>query len=146
MVGSFRVYQVDISSPMFEKAEKAMREAFGTEDTVERETLNTPRLVGSLRETIQKLPATMTPAPEENIPGPPTTGEEADWYPEDATASVWSTDAGELSDFLFAPLHENGINCRVDQQGTRAKLYVLPPDTARAREIVREVVEGQPPE
>ena len=43
-------------------------------------------------------------------------------------------------------LHENEINCRVDQQGTRAKLYVLPHDAARAREIVREVVEGQPPE
>jgi hypothetical protein len=34
----------------------------------------------------------------------------------------------------------------VDQQGTRSKLYVLPDDATRAREIVREVVEGQPPE
>jgi hypothetical protein len=88
----------------------------------------------------------MTPAPEENIPGPPTAGEEADWYPEDATEKVWSTDAGEPSDFLVAALHENGIICRVDQQGTRSKLYVLPDDATRAREIVREVVEGQPPE
>jgi hypothetical protein len=131
---------------LFEKAEKAVQEAFGTEDAEERETLNTPRLLQSPRETIQKLPSTMTPAPEENIPGPPTAGEEADWYPEDATTSVWSTDAGEPSDFLVAALHENGINCRVDQQGTRSKLYVLPDDATRAREIVREVVEGQPPE
>src|SRR6267378_3348050 len=67
-------------------------------------------------------------------------------YQEDATASVWSTDAGEPSDFLVAALHENGINCRVDQHGICAKLYVLPDDATRAREIVREVAEGQPPE
>jgi hypothetical protein len=139
-------YEVGVPFSLFEKAEKAVQEAFGTEDAEERETLNTPRLLQSPRETIQKLPSTMTPAPEENIPGPPTAGEEADWYPEDATTSVWSTDAGEPSDFLVAALHENGINCRVDQQGTRSKLYVLPDDATRAREIVREVVEGQPPE
>jgi hypothetical protein len=139
-------YEVGVPFSLFEKAEKAVQEAFGTEDAEERETLNTPRLLESPRETIRKLPATMTPAPEENIPGPPTAGEEADWYPEDATEKVWSTDAGEPSDFLVAALHENGIICRVDQQGTRSKLYVLPDDATRAREIVREVVEGQPPE
>ena len=139
-------YQVGVPFSLFEKAEKAVQEAFGTEDAEERETLNTPRLFESARETIRKLPATMTPSSEENIPGPPTAGEEAEWYAEDATASVWSTETGEPSDFLVAALHENGINCRVDQQGTRAKLYVLPDDAAHAREIVREVVEGQPPE
>jgi hypothetical protein len=139
-------YQVGVPFSLFEKAEKAVQEAFGTEDAEERETLNTPRLLGSPRETVRKLPAMMTPAPEENIPGSPTAGEEAEWYPEDASENVWSTDAGEPSDFLVAALHENGIDCRVDQQGIHAKLYVLPDDAARAREIVREVVEGQPPE
>jgi len=139
-------YEVGVPFSLFEKAEKAVQEAFGTEDAEERETLNTPRLLQSPRETIQKLPSTMTPVPEENIPGPPTAGEEVEWYPEDATASVWASDAGESSDFLVAALHENGINCRVDQQGTRSKLYVLPDDATRAREIVREVMEGQPPE
>ena len=67
--------------------------------------------------------------------------------PEDATIErLVDETASEPSDFLVAALHENGINCRVDQQGTRAKLYVLPDDAARAREIVREVVEGLPPE
>jgi hypothetical protein len=87
----------------------------------------------------------MTPAPDENIPGPPTAGGGRDWYPEEATASVWTTDTNEPSDFLVAVLHENGINCRVDQNGIHAKLYVLPNDARRAREIVREVVEGEPP-
>jgi hypothetical protein len=145
-LSNYAAYQVGVPFSLFEKAEKAVQEAFGTEDAEEREYLNTPRLLQSPRETIQRLPSTMTPAPEENFPGPPTAGEETDWYPEDAIASVWSADAGEPSDFLVAALHENGINCRVDQQGTRAKLYVLPDDATRAREIVREVVEGQPPE
>jgi hypothetical protein len=139
-------YQVGVPFSLFEKAEKAVQEAFGTEDAEDRETLSTPRLLESSRPTNRKLPSTMTPAPEENIPGPPTAGEEADWYPEDATASVWSTDTGEPSDFLVAALHENGINCRVDQRGSRAKLYVLPDDATRASEIVRQVVEGHPPE
>jgi hypothetical protein len=139
-------YEVGVPFSLFEKGEKAVQEAFGSEGAEERETLNTPRLLESPRETIRKLPSTLTPAPEDNIPGPPTAGKESDWYPEDATASVWSTDAGEPSDFLVAALHENGINCRVDQQGNRAKLCVLPGDATRAREIVREVVEGEPPE
>jgi hypothetical protein len=145
-LSNFPGYQVGVPFSLFEKAEKAVQEAFGIEDAEERETLNTPRLLESPRETIRKHPPTMTPAPEENIPGPPTAGEEVDWYAEDATTVVWSTDAGEPSDFLVAALHENGINCRVDQQGTRAKLYVLPDDATRAREIVREVVEGAAPE
>jgi len=147
-LSNFPEYQVGVPFSLFEKAEKAVQEAFGTEDAEERETLNTPRLLESPRETIRKLPSTLTlaPAPEENIPGPPSAGEGAEWYPEDATTVVWSTDAGEPSDFLIAALHENGINCRVDQEGTRAKLYVLPDDAARAREIVREVVEARPPE
>jgi hypothetical protein len=144
-LSNYAAYQVGVPFSLFEKAEKAVQEAFGTEDAEARETLNTPRLLESPQESIKKLPATMTPAPEENIPGPPTAGEETDWYPEDATTSVWSTDASEPSDFLVAALHENGINCRVEQQGPHAKLYVLPHDAAHAREIIREVVEGEPP-
>ncbi|HKM67682.1 MAG TPA: hypothetical protein VJX70_10990 [Candidatus Acidoferrum sp.] len=143
---NFPGYEVGVPFSLFEKAEKAVQEAYGAEDAEERETLNVPRQLQSSRETIRKLPPAITSAEEENIPGPPATGEEDGWYPEDATVSVWSTEGGEPSDFLVAALHENGINCRLEQQGTHAKLYVLPQDAARAREIVREVVEGQPPE
>ena len=86
------------------------------------------------------------PRPDEEIPGPPNAGEGADWYPEDATVKVWSTENGDPSDFLVAALHENEIHCRVERKGLRAELYVLPEDEARAREIVREVVDGRPPE
>jgi hypothetical protein len=144
-LSNYAAYQVGVPFSLFEKAESAVHEAFGTEDAEQREYLNTPRLLQSPRQMNQKVPSTMTPVAEENIPGPPTAGEETDWYPEDATASVWSTDAGEPSDFLVAALHENGINCRVDQHGSHARLYVLSDDARRAREIVREVVEGEPP-
>jgi hypothetical protein len=93
----------------------------------------------------RKLPQYVTPIEAENIPGPPTVGEETYWYTEDATVKVWSTETGEPADFLVAALHENGIRCRMDKAGAKAELFVLPEDEVRAREIVREVVEGTPP-
>ncbi len=92
------------------------------------------------------LPEMLTPPVSEDIPGPPTAGEETGWFEEDATAMVWETETGEPSDFLVAALHENGIHCRVDREGSKAAVYVLPEDESRARDLVREVVEGQPPE
>ncbi len=91
------------------------------------------------------MPATLTPEEAENIPGPPNAGEEGDWYPEDADAQVWLGETVAV-DFLIAALHENGIRCRVERNGSRARLFVLPEDEAKAGEIVREVVEGKLPE
>jgi hypothetical protein len=34
----------------------------------------------------------------------------------------------------------------MDRSGLREELYVFPEDAERAREIVKEVVEGRPPE
>jgi hypothetical protein len=59
---------------------------------------------------------------------------------------VWHADGREPGDFLVAALHENGIPCRMERSGERQQLYVLPVDAERAREIVREVVEGRPRE
>ena len=94
--------------------------------------------------TVPILPETVD-APPQDVPGPPTAGENTDWFPEDATAEVWSTDSDEPSEFLVAALHENAINCRLEQRGPRAKLYVLPHDASRAREILREIAEANPP-
>jgi hypothetical protein len=43
-------------------------------------------------------------------------------------------------------LRENQIHFRFTQSGGKNTLFVLPEDESRAREIVREVVEGAPPE
>jgi hypothetical protein len=145
-LSNFPAYEVGVPFSMFERAENAVKEAYGTEDAEERETLNTPRLLKDGWRPIRKLPATLTPESDENIPGPPTAGEGLDWFPEDATVRIWSTKSGEPSDFLIAALHENSIRCRLDRNPPRAELYVLPEDEERARAIVHEVMEGQPPD
>jgi hypothetical protein len=130
---------------LFEKAEIVVKEAFGSADDQAVKLLEAPRHIAEEPEGAWKMPATLMPEEEENIPGPPNAGEEGDWYPEDADAQVW-TGVNTLSDFLIAALHENGIRCRVERYGSRARLLVLPEDEAKAGEIVREVVEGKPPE
>ncbi|HET7105534.1 MAG TPA: hypothetical protein VFI38_01915 [Candidatus Acidoferrum sp.] len=138
-------YEVGVPFSLFEKAEKAVQAAYGPEDAGGGAEQQLAGIVARPAADIPILSESVTQADEE-IPGPPSAGEDGEWYPEDATEVVWSTDSGEPSDFLVAALHENGIESRVDEQGTRAKLYVLPHDATQAREIVREVVEGEPPE
>lgn len=151
-LSNYPAFEVGIPFSLFERAEKAVEQAFGTPNIADPVPVPVPRLLESSEDVVQKLPPAMAPPEAENIPGPPTAGEDEDWYPEDATANVWEadtdadTDSSERGDFLVAALHENGIHCRVDQQGTHAKLYVLPHDASRAREIIREIVEGAPPE
>ena len=146
-LNNFPAYQVGVPFSLFERAEAAVKKACGTDDI---DDVGTQELKGLLLEHLandaRKALATLTPAAEENIPGPPSAGEETEWYPEDATVKVWSSESGETGEFLVAALHENGIRCRVEKRGLRAELYVLPEDESRAREIVREVVEGKPPE
>lgn len=73
-----------------------------------------------------------------------------DWYPEDATVKVWSQvetqGAEDLSWGIEMSLKENLIHCRVDGDGGNKTVFVLPEDEARAREIVREIVEATPPQ
>lgn len=144
---NYPAYEVGVPFSLFERAENAVKEAYGT-DVVE--DVGAAELKGLLTERspdgVRKLPETLTPPAEENIPGPPNAGEGTDWFPEDATERVWSGDDAESGEFLVAALHENGIRCRLDKSGGREAIYVLPEDEQRAREIVREIVDGQPPE
>ena len=146
-IRNFPAYEVGVPFSMFERAENAVKEAYGTDEV---EDVGAGELKGLLLENrpekFPKLPETLTPPPEENIPGPPNAGEGADWFPEDATAKVWTGGDQESADFLVASLHENGIHCRVEKTGSREQLYVLPEDEARACGIIKEVVEGLPPE
>lgn len=68
------------------------------------------------------------------------------WYPEDATVQVWSQkDAEDWSAAIEMALKENLIHCRVDSNGGNGKVVlVMPEDEARAREIVRQVLESTP--
>jgi hypothetical protein len=143
---NYAAFEIGVPFSMYERAENAVREAYEGADKVDVESSGLKGLVMERGERLGELPETLTPGDSENIPGPPNTGEGTDWYPEDATAQVWSSQNAELREFLVAALHENGIRCRLETISLRAELYVLPEDEKRAREIVREVVEGQPPE
>jgi len=140
---NFPAYEIGVPFSLFEKAEKVVQETYGTDDV---QDVGAQELAGQVLWPSGSVPILpeMGNLPPQDIPGPPAAGESADWFPEDATASVWSADSREQSEFLVAALHENGINCRLDERGTQARLCVLPHDAARAREIIREVVEGEP--
>jgi hypothetical protein len=68
-----------------------------------------------------------------------------DWDPEHATCEVWSGDDRAMVKNLRDCLRENGIGSRVAPEVASARIFVLPGDQARAREIVREVIEQAPP-
>ena len=63
-----------------------------------------------------------------------------------AISEVWSGEDESLAEFLAAALKENGIPVRVERHGQRATVYAPPDEESRAQEIIREIVEGAPPD
>jgi len=143
---NYAAYEVGVPFSMYERAENAVKEAYGTDSVSGVDPEDARLLPQGPGRPLRELPETLTPTQEEDIPGPPSAGEGTDWFPEDATVRVWSTANGEAGDFLVAALHENGIRCRLEKNGLCAELYVLADDEHKARELVKEVVEGRPPE
>jgi hypothetical protein len=94
-------------------------------------------------QAIMKLPA-RDDVPVEDVHGD---WNPKNWHPEDATTEVWSGNAKEKDFLIEMSLKENRINYRVVVASDVPKrVLVMREDEARAREIVREVVEGTPPE
>ncbi len=117
---AIRVYRVDLPA-----AERILEEA------LEQEPKDYPfrAEVGGAAESAG--------APEGEIP--------QDWEPGQAIAEVWSGEDEEMAQILSDCLRENGIGSRVTSDTTPHRLRVHPQDEGRAREIIREVVEGAPP-
>ena len=68
------------------------------------------------------------------------------WSPEDATEEVWSAHNTAQASMIEASLRENYIYYRGDARGDSSrKIFVMPKDKIRAREIVREIENGSPP-
>jgi hypothetical protein len=65
---------------------------------------------------------------------------------EDVTTEIWSGSDAALSGFIGDALKENGIanRCEAGMHGTT--LFVTAANEMRAREVVREIVESEPPE
>lgn len=68
-----------------------------------------------------------------------------EWFPEDATAEVWSGDPDDAW-MLEMSLKEHEIHLRSEAQNDSIRLFVVPEEEARAREIIRQIAEAAPPE
>jgi hypothetical protein len=68
------------------------------------------------------------------------------WDKDDPIAEVWNGDKEDFADTLAACLREIGIGSRKFSEAGHWRLAVRPEQEARAKEIVREVVEASPPE
>src|SRR6266481_3534337 len=62
------------------------------------------------------------------------------------TVEVWSGNDDQIAQFLTAAMQENEIPIHIENPGDETRIYVSAANDKRAREIVREVVEGAPPE
>jgi hypothetical protein len=75
---------------------------------------------------------------------PPSSYVSEDFDPSDATVEVWSGNLKETRDMLVLCFRENGIGTAAETADKTLRIRVMPNDQAKAREIVREVVEGAP--
>ena len=62
------------------------------------------------------------------------------------TVEVWSGSDERIAQFLTAAMQENEIPIHLENLGDDTKISVSAANEKRAREIVREIVEGAPPE
>ena len=62
------------------------------------------------------------------------------------TVEVWNGTDDRIAQFLTAAMQENEIPIHIENPGDETRIYVSASNDKRAREIVREVVEGAPPE
>jgi len=69
-----------------------------------------------------------------------------DFNPDEATCEVWASEDSKMADYLNDCLRGVGIGCVAIPEGTKFRVLVLPAAEKRAREVVREIVEGAPPE
>jgi hypothetical protein len=123
-------FEIGVPFSRFDKAETVVKEAYGGDEAPVSE---------DVARTLE-LPEVVEPREPHPARGP------GDWYPEDATLEIWEGKQEEMGELLAASLGENQIHSRVAEAKEVYRLFVLPADETRARKIVREVVEGVPPE
>jgi len=145
-LSNYPTFQVGVPASRFEEAENAIREAYSIDSNGmdSADMLGPPPLLPDRTNLIRKLPEILSP--EENIPGPESPSDSADWFQEDATALVWSGGDTYLAAAILGALNENDLHVRREIRDSDAHLFVLPAEQTRAREIIREIVEATPPE
>ena len=164
-------FEVGIPFSQFEKAEAAIKNAYGTEDeqrdagrllpygrgyAAEFDTAFPwqPALKGFARtqdsqsERLEKLsePVSEEPVTGDQLEDRKPNWDPADWNLADATLMIWSSEQSYPGEIIEMALRENQIHAHFEERNGRNGIFVLPGDETRAREIVREVLEGAPPE
>ena len=127
--------EILISDADREKARKILLELEGRVDPDEL----TPEEIELLA-----LPESNSPDSDDQTAQPPDASD--NWDEDDPVAEVWNGDQEDFADTLTACLREIGIGSRKLSEASRWRLVVRPEQEARAKEIVREVVEASPPE
>lgn len=164
-------FEIGIPFSQFEKAEAAVKDAYGTEEgnedaarllpssenytwSHERVFPWKPLAKGYARGLFGQSEAKET----EDVPDVKeqeadveternrTAWDPTDWNPEEAKVKVWSGDESYPGEVVEMALRENQIHARFEKAEGKNAILVRPEDEARAREIVREIVEGAPPE
>jgi hypothetical protein len=125
--------KIGVPFSLYQRAEAAVQEAFGSDD-----------------HDNSAIPLLAAPEPEpasEESRNPETAADfdPSSFFPEDATVEAWIGTDAYTAEFLVAALRTNEIHCRWNGTAVREQLFVLPGDEARAREIIREVIEASPP-
>ncbi len=62
------------------------------------------------------------------------------------TVEIWNGNDDRVAQFLTAAMQENDIPIHLENPGEQTRIYVSAANEKRAREIVREVVQGAPPQ
>ena len=126
-------YEVGVPASLYEKAEQAIKEAFGTDEETGEDAV--PLLPAPDRDPAESEKGLRDAIQDAN-----------EWlgprYPEDATVEVWSGDSIDLLDMIEMSLRESNLLVRTEKTAQPATIYVLPENEARAKEIVREIVES----
>ena len=146
---NFPAFQIGVPFSLFEKAENAVKNAYEMDASVADwvASLNPPALIPDRSALMHKLPEKLTPSEEQDIPGPRDAGDKAgDRELEGGGIEVWSGEDTSLGDMLVASFRENQIRVHRETSQGKQSLLVSSKEQAKAREIVREVVEGVSPE
>jgi hypothetical protein len=133
-------YEIAVSSSELERARKILGlEAYPEED--EREELDGE---DKGEDEDQGGGAGEFPAVDDTgVEGPRSDSYLRMWYPEDATVEIWSESTADESSTVELCLKENYIHFRSDRQDDGSvRVFVMPEDEGRARQVVREILEG----
>jgi hypothetical protein len=129
--------KTEICVPLIEE-ERARKILLGFQGSVDLDEL-TPEEIASL-----ELPESNDDSPDEEAIT--QSGAADDWDEDEPVSEVWKGDEEHFANTLIACLGENGIPSHKIAEGNRWRLVVRPENEARAKEIIREVVEARPPE